>query len=185
MYLVCFTVLLAPGVVEDKLQPSNLQYPAWIMYSDGRRTRVRMVLDSVSDVAQFFRDVADQTVVDTAHFGFYTNEEFPLPDWFDTTGYVRFENQGDVWYNKPFLSHGAPVYDSVKGGKIKATITMAKPESKIYQKPQVIEEITGDDATRMGLHIEDFLYWLQNYDAYYSCKGWTYEVKWKGLPTPA
>lgn len=75
---------------------------------------------------------------------------------------------------------GAPVWENVKGGKIKATITMAKAESKIYKQPQPAEEIIGDNRQAMEDHINRFLNWLHNYDTYYSCKGWKYEVKWKG-----
>lgn len=75
---------------------------------------------------------------------------------------------------------GAPVWENVKGGKIKANISMSKAGSKIYQKPHPAEEIIGDDRSAMEAHIEAFLNWLNNYDAYYSCQGWKYEVKWKG-----
>ncbi len=185
MYMIDFTVLLAPGVVEDKLKPPHIQYPAWVVQSDGRRTRIRMVTDDAQMPVRMFRDITYPIVTAKVENGFFCTAEFPLPDWFDASGYVKKTTRGTSQYTKATLPGGAPVYQGDKIGKIKATITMAKPESKIYQKAQVIEEITGSDATRMGLHIEDFLYWLQNYDAYYSCKGWTYEVKWKGLPTPA
>ncbi|QVD49086.1 hypothetical protein LUCX_16 [Xanthomonas phage vB_XciM_LucasX] len=76
----------------------------------------------------------------------------------------------------------APVWENVKGGKIKATLTMTNPKSAWFkgQKPHVWEEIVGDDRPAMEAHIAQTLAWLSHYDTYYSLKDWKYEVKWKG-----
>lgn len=74
-----------------------------------------------------------------------------------------------------------PKWENVKDGKLKATIRMSKPKSKIFNKPHVHEEVIGNEEDRpvMEEHLQAVLAWLKRYDEYYNVEGWRYELIWK------
>lgn len=93
---------------------------------------------------------------------------------------------------KKQMPKAGPIWENVKGGKIRAKIVSSKePESPLFKKGKnkednkwidmiLTEEIIGDDRSAMEEYVSHLLSWHEHYAIYYNIEGWSYEVTWKG-----
>lgn len=93
---------------------------------------------------------------------------------------------------KTQMPKAGPIWENVKGGKIRAKIVATKkPESPLFKRGNnkeinkwigevLTEEIVGDDRAAMERFVHDLLAWHEHYHTYFNMQGWTYEVTWKG-----
>lgn len=89
------------------------------------------------------------------------------------------------------MPKGGPIWENVRGGKIRAKIvSRKKPESPLFKKGNnkeinkwideiLTEEIVGNDRETMEQYVRDLLCWHEHYATYYNIEGWSYEVTWK------